>query len=161
MIRRPPISTRTCPLFPYTTLFRSVLLARPISSVLPGPAAIRDALGVTLAAQLGVAPVLLATFGPMPVASIPANLLAVPVAGAVMAWGITAGLVAGVAGGAFAELVQLPTRLALDWLELVDDRAAGARLGEIHLVHVAPVHGRFAPAETGRRSGRGNGWQAV
>src|SRR3546814_9572429 len=73
-----------------------VLLAPPISSVLPGPAAIRDALGVTLAAQLGVAPVLLATFGPMPVASIPANLLAVPVAGAVMAWGITAGLVAGV-----------------------------------------------------------------
>src|SRR3546814_2589894 len=42
-----------------------VLLAPPISSVLPGPAAIRDALGVTLAAQLGVAPVLLATFGPM------------------------------------------------------------------------------------------------
>src|SRR3546814_8489814 len=76
-----------------------VLLAPPISSVLPGPAAIRDALGVTLAAQLGVAPVLLATFGPMPVASIPANLLAVPVAGAVIAWGITAGLVAGVAGG--------------------------------------------------------------
>src|SRR3546814_9440029 len=90
-----------------------VLLAPPISSVLPGPAAIRDALGVTLAAQFGVAPVLLATFGPMPVASIPANLLAVPVAGAVMAWGITAGLVAGVAGGAFAELVHLPTRLAL------------------------------------------------
>ena len=35
-------------------------------------------LAVTLAAQLGVAPVLLATFGPVPVASLPANLLAVP-----------------------------------------------------------------------------------
>ena len=45
--------------------------------------------GVTLAAQLGVAPVLLATFGPVPVASLPANLLCVPVAGLVMVWGLT------------------------------------------------------------------------
>src|SRR3546814_20268706 len=28
MIRRPPISTRTDPLFPYTTLFRSLMAAR-------------------------------------------------------------------------------------------------------------------------------------
>ena len=48
----------------------------------PGRPAVREAMGVTLAAQLGVAPVLLATFGPVPVASLPANLLGVPVAGA-------------------------------------------------------------------------------
>src|SRR3546814_6964358 len=31
MIRRPPIFTRTDTLFPYTSLFRSVRLARPVS----------------------------------------------------------------------------------------------------------------------------------
>ena len=106
-----------------------VVLAPRLSSVLPGPAALREAAGVTLAAQLGVAPVLLATFGPVPVASLPANLLCVPVAGLVMVWGLTAGLVAGVGATPFAELVHQPTRLALGWLELVAERAAHARLG--------------------------------
>ena len=66
---------------------------------------------VTLAAQLGVAPVLLGTFGPIPVASVPANLLAVPVAGLVMVWGLTAGLVAGAAGEPLAALLHSPTRV--------------------------------------------------
>src|SRR3546814_11955067 len=39
MIRRPPRSTRTDTLFPYTTLFRSVDLRRLLSSMLPGAAA--------------------------------------------------------------------------------------------------------------------------
>src|SRR3546814_15617281 len=34
MIRRPPISTRTDTLFPYTTLFRSALLDRPSDEAL-------------------------------------------------------------------------------------------------------------------------------
>src|SRR3546814_5015408 len=33
MIRRPPRSTRTDTLFPYTTLFRSVLLATPVGGL--------------------------------------------------------------------------------------------------------------------------------
>src|SRR3546814_5330789 len=41
MIRRPPISTRTDPRVPYTTLFRSVGRAQPVADVrqldLPGP----------------------------------------------------------------------------------------------------------------------------
>src|SRR3546814_13272899 len=41
MIRRPPISTRTDPRVPYTTLFRSVGRAHPVADVrqldLPGP----------------------------------------------------------------------------------------------------------------------------
>src|SRR3546814_2433506 len=36
MIRRPPRSTRTDTLFPYTTLFRSVRQHRQVSGVLPG-----------------------------------------------------------------------------------------------------------------------------
>ena len=109
-----------------------VLLAPRLAAALPGPAALREALAVTLAAQLGVAPVLLATFGPIPVASLPANLLGVPVAGLVMVWGLTAGLVAGVAGAPWAAVLHLPTGLALSWLELVAERASHARLGELH-----------------------------
>ncbi len=113
-----------------------VVLAPRLVPVLPGPAALREALAVTLAAQLGVAPVLLATFGPIPVASLPANLLAVPVAGVVMVWGLTAGLVAGVVGEPLVSLLHAPTRLALGWLELVAERSARAPLGELGLVHI-------------------------
>ena len=58
-----------------------LLLSRPIAALLPGPRPLADALGVTLAAQVGVAPVLVPVFDGLPVASLPANLLAVPVAG--------------------------------------------------------------------------------
>ena len=51
-----------------------VVLAPSIERVLPGPRVFREALGVTLAAQLGVAPILLSAFGPIPVASLPAKL---------------------------------------------------------------------------------------
>ena len=113
-----------------------VVLAPRLAAALPGPAWLREAAGVTLAAQLGVAPVLLATFGPIPVASLPANLLGVPVAGLVMIWGLTGGLVAGVAGGAVASVLHQPTRLALGWLELVAQRTSQAPLGELYLGQV-------------------------
>lgn len=116
-----------------------VVLAPSIVRVLPGPAGLREALAVTVAAQLGVAPVLLATFGPIPLASVPANLLAVPVAGLVMVWGATAGLVAGALGGTVAGLVHLPTSAALRWLEIVAARASDAPLGELGWAHVLAV----------------------
>jgi ComEC/Rec2-related protein len=114
-----------------------VVLAPRLTPVLPGPASVREALGVTLAAQLGVAPVLLLTFGPVPVASLPANLLAVPVAGLVMVWGLTVGMLAGIAPEPWAGILHVPTRLALTWLELVADRAARAPLGELRVGHFA------------------------
>ena len=46
---------------------------------------------MTVGAQLGVAPVSLAVFGPLPLASIPANLLAAPAAGPVMVYGLPGG----------------------------------------------------------------------
>jgi competence protein ComEC len=79
---------------------------------LRGPAWFRESLGATLGAQLGVAPVLIPVFGSVPLVSLPANLLAVPLAGPLTVWG----LAAGVAGGAVrpvappvARLLQLPT----------------------------------------------------
>jgi len=112
-----------------------VVLAAPLAAVLPGPGAVREAMGVSLAAQLGVAPILLHAFGPLPVVSLPANLLTVPVAGAVMVWGLTGGLVAGLVEP-LAVVLHLPTRLALGWLELVAERSATAGLGRLHAVHV-------------------------
>ena len=47
---------------------------------LPGPRVVRDGLAVTLAAQIGVAPVLIPVFGAVSLVSIPANLVAVPLA---------------------------------------------------------------------------------
>ena len=52
-------------------------------------------LGITLGAQVGVVVPSVLVFGRLPLVSVPANLLAVPVAGAVMLYGLPAALVAG------------------------------------------------------------------
>jgi ComEC/Rec2-related protein len=106
-------------------------LAPVVSGALPGPRWCAEPLGVTIAAQLGVAPLLLAAFGPIPLASLPANLLAVPAAGAVMVWGMTAGMLAGALGGRAAVVLHLPTGVLLDWIATVARRAAAAPLGQI------------------------------
>lgn len=74
------------------------------------------ALAVTVAAQLGVAPILVPVFGGVPLASLPANLLAGPAAGPVMVWGLVGGLPAGLLGGRAAWVLHLPTRLFLEWI---------------------------------------------
>src|SRR3546814_16139647 len=59
MIRRPPISTRTATLFPYTTLFRSARARarapspRPRSRGIPPPAAVAPARGLSARARRG------------------------------------------------------------------------------------------------------------
>jgi competence protein ComEC len=131
-----------------------IVVAGSLERVLPGPAWLRQSLSVTVAAQLGVAPVLLATFGPLPVASFPANVLAVPVAGLVMVWGLTAGMVAGVLGGGVAELVHLPTRAMLGWLSEVASRAAALPLGQLGAPHLIGLGGGLLLAMASRRTGR-------
>ena len=84
------------------------VLGPPLAARLPGPAAVRTALSVTLAAQLGVAPVSIAVFGPLPMASIPANLLAGPAAGPVMVYGLPAGLLAAVSPDPIATALPGP-----------------------------------------------------
>ena len=86
------------------------LLAVPLARRMPLP------LAVTIAAQAGVAPLLISTFGGVPLASLPANLLAVPAAGPVMVWGMTAGLVAGIVPARLATLIHVPTRLLVGWI---------------------------------------------
>jgi competence protein ComEC len=78
---------------------------------------------VTLGAQLGVAPISLMVFGTLPLVSVPANLLAVPVAGFVMLYGLPAGLVAGASshamGGILAAVVQMPSAAGTRWVAVV------------------------------------------
>ena len=80
-------------------------------------------IGVTLGAQLGVVVPSVLVFGRLPLVSIPANLLAVPVAGAVMLYGMPAGLVAGWIP-VTAPVLMFPARLGTRWVDLVAAIAA-------------------------------------
>ena len=74
--------------------------------------------GVTLGAQLGVIVPAVLVFGRLPLVSVPANLLAVPVAGFVMLYGLPAGLLAGFVP-AVAPVVMFPCRLGVRWVDIV------------------------------------------
>jgi len=102
------------------------LLAPPLAPRLRGPRWLRDGLAVTLAAQIGVAPVLLPVFGSVPLVAVPANLVAVPVVGPLTVWGLVAGVVGGIAGPAAAGVLQLPTIALLAWVRTVAHTAARA-----------------------------------
>ena len=64
-----------------------VWLGGPLAVRLPGPQWFAIPVATTVAAQLAVSPVLISIFGPIPLASLPANVLAGPAGGAVMIWG--------------------------------------------------------------------------
>ena len=112
------------------------VLAAPITRAIPGPRPIGSGLGVCIAAQAGVAPLLVPAFGSVPVATFPANLLAIPAAGPLVAWGMAAGLPAGMAGGAIARIVHLPTDVLLAWVAAVARNAATAPLGRLRATHL-------------------------
>jgi competence protein ComEC len=75
-------------------------------------------LGITLGAQIGVVGPALIVFGRLPLVSIPANLLAVPVAGFVMLYGLPAGGVAGLVPP-IAPMVMFPCRLGVRWVDTI------------------------------------------
>lgn len=102
------------------------LLGPGLAARLPGPRWVADGLGVTLAAQLGVAPVLIPVFGSVPLVALPANLVAVPLAGPLTVWG----LLAGAGGTALAPWAPaLATALQVPTLVLVRAVLAVAALG--------------------------------
>jgi competence protein ComEC len=82
-------------------------------------------IGVTLGAQFGVVVPVVLVFGRLPLVSVPANLLAVPVAGFVMLYGLPAGLLGGVVPPV-APVVMFPCRIGVRWVDTVS--VLGARL---------------------------------
>ncbi len=88
-------------------------------------------LSVTLAAQIGTAPLLLLVFDGVPVVSVIANLAVLPLAAPIMGWGVVAGLPAGMLGAQVSGLVHLPTRLLLDAIALLARWSAGMPLGSV------------------------------
>ncbi len=127
-----------------------VVGADRIEALLPGPRWLAAPLAVTVAAQAAVSPLLVAAFGAVPLASLPANLLAVPAAGPLMVWGITAGLAAGVLGDRVAAIVHLPSRALLAWLEGVAMTAARRPIGDLRAGHLAGLAAAAVLVAAGR-----------
>lgn len=128
-----------------------VVVGPRLAAALPGPPALVAPLAVSAAAQLGVAPIVVAGFDGLPVVALVANVLAAPAAALVMTWGLPAGLVAGIAGAPIDRLVHLPTDLALRWVGAVARVAAAAPLGRLGGPHVAVLAGATAVAVVASR----------
>lgn len=129
------------PLLATTIAFRLSVAAsaglvwlRPlVARHLRGPAWFVDPLAVTIAAQVAVAPILIGTFGPVSLVSIPANMLAAPLAGFTMGWGMTVGLGAGFLPAAAAAVVHQPTTVMLAALEAIARTAARLPLAPVDM----------------------------
>jgi competence protein ComEC len=103
-----------------------VVLARPVARRLAGPRIVRDVLAVSLAAQIGVAPVLLAVFGSVPLLAPLANLLAVPAAEPITVIGLPASVLATTGPvGVPARVALLAVAVLARWTRLVARAMAG------------------------------------
>lgn len=95
-----------------------------LATRLPGATWWRTSLGITLGAQCGVALPSLLVFHRLPVVSVVANLVAVPVAGAVMLYGLPVGLVAGWLPAPLTQALMAPAVVGTRWVATVARVAA-------------------------------------
>ena len=133
----------------------AVLRARRSRAGCPGRGLLREPLGVSIAAQVGVTPVLLATFGSVPVVSPLANLLAAPAAEALGVFGLLASVVGGVVPplGVGARAVRRARCVA--WVSGVAHSTAGLG-GELRLrsaLLVSAYRARGVPLRDGLTAG--------
>jgi len=128
-----------------------------LAPLIPGPRVFSEAVAVTSGAQLAVSPLLIAIFGGLPVASLPANIAAGPAAGPIMMWGLTAGTIAGVVDGPLpfvATAIHVPTRLLIGWVQVVAGLAAVVPLGELRRTHLVALAIAIAVLRWGRHHHR-------
>lgn len=129
-----------------------LLLGPVITERLPGPLALRRLVGASAGAQIGVAPILLALPGGLPLASVPANLVAVPAAAVAAGVGVAVALLAQASVG----LAGVLALLAWPSLWVIDAVArllaagprlttAGATVPVIAVLACALLVGRRAP----------------
>jgi len=107
------------------------VLSPVISRRIRGPEWLRVPFATTAAAQIGVTPVLLLVFGSIPLVSIPANLLAVPLVGPLTIWGLASGVVGGLVDDQLPQITH-----ALQWPTEI---LAGAVLGIADLAGRLPL----------------------
>jgi competence protein ComEC len=137
-------------------------LAPPVARRLRGPEWFRLPLAVSIAAQVGVTPVLLAARGSVPVVSPLANLLAVPLAEPLTIVGFALASVAGLLGGHAPRLFALgftPVAAVLAWVRMVAH--LGARVPvQLHLrgAVAAVAVGALAGVVLRERGGRVRAW---
>jgi competence protein ComEC len=101
--------------------------ARPMAQLLRGPQPLREVVATPLAAQLGVLPISLATFGTVPLIAVPANVIAVPFAGPITVIGLVAALLGGIIAPiapAVADVLQLPAAWLIALVSGIADIAA-------------------------------------
>jgi len=108
-----------------------LLFAPLIRHRLAMPGWLAEPTAITVAAQLGVSPILLVEFGPISTVTLPANLAAGWAAGGVMTLGLSIGLVAAVAPAPVAWLLQGPARVLVWWIGEVAAFAARAPVPSI------------------------------
>jgi competence protein ComEC len=101
-----------------------LVITPQLAKIIPGPAWFSTALSTTMGAQLGVMPITALIFRSAPVIALVTNLLAVPIAGAVMLVGIPVGMLAGIlgqiSGGSLMTVVvaslMWPVQIAVRWV---------------------------------------------
>ena len=125
-----------------------------LAETLPGPRPLRLAIATTAGAQLAVMPLLVAVFGTVPLASLPANVAAGPASAPVMMWGLTGGVGAGLLGGRLAWLVHRPTAALLWWVRAVAEAAAAAPPAMLGAAGAAVVGGGVVLVLAARTVGR-------
>jgi len=84
------------------------ILGTPIGRLLPRWRGVGPAIGACIGAQVATAPIIWSLDGQVSLSSIPANVIAVPVAGFVMAWGLAAGPLAALVGAPLPTLYCWP-----------------------------------------------------
>lgn len=115
-----------------------VLWASAIAQRVSGPRSLALALGVTCAAQVAVAPILIITFGSLSVAGIAANLLAAPAVPVATIVGSVGGLLSAL-WMPLGRLVMVPAGIATAWIGHVGRLFGGFSWAEVHLPAAAGI----------------------
>ncbi|MFP5297794.1 MAG: ComEC/Rec2 family competence protein [Actinomycetota bacterium] len=118
-----------------------ILWAAPIADRIPGPRIVALAAGVTVSAQIAVAPIIGAAFGVYSLAALPANLIAAGAVAPATVLGLAAGIVSLAVppiGASIARLAVVPVA----WINHVASAFGGAAWAEVGISpHAAAVTG--------------------
>ena len=112
--------------------------AAPLAKLVSRPKWLAQLIGATIAAQLGVMPVVILIFGVPSVTGIIANVLAVPIAGLVMLVGLPMSLfsatISNLGLGEISDLMMLPIQVGVRWVWWVAEIFAHLRFeGTVNL----------------------------